>query len=715
MALALAHRGPDDEQVLSAGAAGQVGLAFTRLALVDPDGGRQPFVSPDGSVALVCNGEIYNHRELAASLPPGTLRSRSDCEVLLPLYLRHDLDFLDHVRGMFGIAIYDRRRGRLILARDRLGIKPLFYAVRDGLMMFGSEIKALFQHPACPRRLDWQRALAEPAMSAAPVLTDDPPLTWFEGIEHVPAATILQIDLATGRMDQRRYWTLPEPEAEGSRPEEEYVRRYRELLTESVRECLTADAEVGLMLSGGIDSAAVAGLAADAGVHTFTVLTASTVANDDARLSATVARTFGLPHHSVLLPADRVPDAGEWKHLLWLTETPQCGPEQFYKHELHRYAKAKRPALKAMMLGSGADELNGGYTVELSLGGDWDDFLATVREMARRRVLGSRPGLAAWWDHFDLPMVRGEAFDHYLDQVRQDPYAAFLAWKCRDMQQYNFWHEDRTSAGNAIEARVPFLDHRIVELLAAIPRSLRRTLLWDKQISRRAMADILPDEVLRRPKVGFYEGDGVHHTQATFVRMLAANTFALVEEAFEAPGAKEHLDRDNVLAVLRMLAANPRRGRVELPLRLVNMGLLESMAADPPAPESTWHRRAIDLTAPRIDWETERPRIEQLTLGRPVDLPSHRVPRLGDGVMLVNATDDERISYVVVNGSLEYVLDATEEPDWVRFLRAVDGERDLGQIAADIGCDLTTLHPLLREAMAIGVLALSDAAAESPG
>jgi len=712
MALALAHRGPDDEQILNAGAEGRVGLAFTRLALIDPEGGRQPFVTDDGSVALVCNGEIYNHRELAASLPAGTkLRSGSDCEVLLPLYLAEGLDFLDRVRGMFGIAIHDRRREQLILARDRLGIKPLFYTRNNGLMLFASEIKALFQHPECPRRLDWQGALANQALGAAPVLSDEPPITWFEGVEHVPAATIMRVDLRSGVTKEHKYWTMPGPGATSDASQDEYLSRYRELLTESVRECLTADAEVGLLLSGGLDSAAVAALSADTGLHTFTALTASTVANGDARGADLVARKLGLPHHQVLLPADRVPGTTEWKHLLWLTETPQCGPEQFYKHEMHRFAKAERPELKAMMLGSGADEMNGGYTAELSLGGDWDDFLTTVRGMARRRVLGSRPSLAAWWDHFELPVLRDAALDPYLEKVRQDPYAAFLAWKARDMQQYNFWHEDRTSAGNAIESRVPFLDHRIAELLASIPTEMRRDLLWDKQISRRAMAGLVPDEVLNRPKVGFYEGDGVHHTHATFTRMLGNENYALLEEALEAPGAKEYLDGDNLRATIKRLADNPTAGRIELPLRLVNLGLLELMAADLPEPAATWSHRGAPIEALTIDdWAGERDEIAQRALGQPFSLDDRLVPGLRDSVMIVNDAADADTSYVVMDGKLEYVLDLAENAAWVRFLRAVDGSRTLGEISASAGSDQESLRELIGEAIELGVLVLSDPA-----
>ncbi|MGW2996222.1 asparagine synthase (glutamine-hydrolyzing), partial [Streptomyces sp. NPDC001193] len=209
MAHALRPRGPDDMQFHHTGPAC---MSFTRLALIDPEGGRQPFISEDGNVILAANGEIYNYRELKKGFEGRVrFRSESDCEVLLHLYMEKGLSFLDDVRGMFGIAVIDLREQRLLLARDRLGIKPLFIHRNRDAVLFGSEVKALFAHPDCPRELDWARALADQGLSSAPVMSHDEAMTWFVGVDQVPPGAIVDISLRGGDTRVHWYWELPAP------------------------------------------------------------------------------------------------------------------------------------------------------------------------------------------------------------------------------------------------------------------------------------------------------------------------------------------------------------------------------------------------------------------------------------------------------------------------------------------------------------------------
>jgi asparagine synthase (glutamine-hydrolysing) len=703
MARAVAHRGPDDTVIRRDG---PVGLAFTRLSLVDPEGGGQPLVSADGRAVLIANGEIYNHRALRAGLPAGSqFRTGSDCEVLLHLYQQHGLDFLRAVRGMFSLVLWDRDQNVLIFARDRFAIKPLYYATLADRVVFGSEMKALFQDPGCPRRLDWRRALSDPGLSAAPVLTDEEPTTWFDGIEQVPAATIIRIDLRTGATRSHRYWSFEVGGDESGAPDDaDYIRRYRDLLAESVADCQMADVEIGLFLSGGIDSSAVAAFAArTADLHTFTVFSASTTLDGDGQHAHLLATELGLPNHQVLFEADRVPGVLEWKRLLWLLETPQCGPEQYYKFELHRYARAERPTLRAMLLGAAADEFTGGYTNVTSGGADWPGFLSALRTMARHRDLQRHPRLAPWWPDVDRPVLTDEALRPAA--AEEDLYAAFLRWKFRDVQQYNLWHEDRTAAGNGIEARVPFLDHRLVELVAGIPPTRRPRLLWDKRILREAMRGILPTQIVDRPKGPFYQGEGMRYTLRTFIRMLGQDGGALVEEAVSSERARQYLRPDGLRQMLARMTADPESERVEMLLRLVNLGLLEQMTADLPEPPVTTAFDRLPVALPIADWAGQRDKIELLTVPRPrVGLDD--VVRRGAGVTLVSAVDDPAICYVVVDGALEYVVDGDADADWLRFLLAVDGERSVAQIVAQTGCEFDRVEPLLQDALEYRVLAL---------
>ncbi|GGO82100.1 asparagine synthase (glutamine-hydrolyzing) [Wenjunlia tyrosinilytica] len=707
MARALRPRGPDDMQFHHTD---QACMSFTRLALIDPEGGRQPFISEDGNVILACNGEIYNYKELRKAFEGrAKFRSESDCEVLLHLYMDKGLDFLDDVRGMFGIAVIDLREQRLLLARDRLGIKPLFIHRRGATVLFGSEIKALFAHPECPREVDWARSLADQGLSAAPVMVDDEPVTWFKGVDHVPSGAIMSIGLRDGATRVHRYWDLPTPAEAGDLPESYFVQSMGDLLASSVRECLTADAEIGVFLSGGLDSAAITALAAHTELHTFSALTGSTVVNKDAQYAQETASLLGLPHHQVAFGADRVPSPDEWRRLLWLMETPQCGPEQFYKSEMYRFARAERSELKAILLGSGADEFSGGYSVSLSGNGDWEDFEANLRTLARRKALGTQSPVAIWWEGTDLPLLSDDAVNAYVPDAVDDPYGAYLAWKFRDMQQYNFWVEDRTASGNGVEARVPFLDHRIIELLASVPRSYRKRLFWDKQVIREAVQDVLPAEVISRPKLAFYEGEGVRHTHRTFTRMLALGGDELVEEALSSPRAAQYLDGGNIRGALRRLEHNQGSGHVELLLRVINLGLLDVMTVNVPGSRpapgpAPYELRVSDFEGPQIQELFPRTRIEETT-----------VLRLADGVLVLDDSQEAKTSYVVIDGTVRFVIDQLTHADWLRLLRAFDGRLPLAEAATEADCDLSALRPLLDESLEAGLLEAVPRAAPAAG
>jgi len=690
MADILEHRGPDDRVTTRQG---PVGMAFTRLSLVDPQHGGQPLVSDDGNLVLIANGEVYNHRELAATLPAGTtLRTQSDCEVLLYLYREHGLKFLDSVRGMFGIILWDRKNDVLVLARDRFGIKPLYYHRNDRRIVLGSELKTLFADADTPRRFDWAAALANPYLTSAASLHDRAPDTWFEGLESVPAATILRIELNGGATARHRYWQFPTETVPDARAED-LVESYGQVLASSVAECATADTEIGLFLSGGIDSASV--LAHAVGqldqLHTFTVLSASTYLNGDAEHAHRLAEKFGVPNHQVVFDPSRVPSPEDWLRLVWLCETPLCGPEIYYKHELHRFAKQVRPDLRAMLLGAASDEFNGGYSSELSGGAGWEVCEANLRSLARQGVLRRRPELSAWWAPAEPSFLTDAAVESVAGTELADPYLSYLDWEYRKIQQYNVWHEDRTAAGSGIEARVPFLDHRLVEISATVPRHLRPRLLWDKTILREAMSGVLPEASVQRPKGPFFYGPGTRHTYQVFVRMLLQQDGALIEQALAGAESARFLDGDALRQELVRFAERPTDSpRLELALRVVNMGLLSQLV------EQADTMSVTPDAGPPIEWARawERPGIEQAVgLGPAWDLDS--VPRLAPEVLLL-ARPGSPEWFVAVDGSIEYVLDESEPPA-LELLRAIDGVRSLREILDQLECTVADVSDTLAE------------------
>ncbi|MER6565174.1 asparagine synthase (glutamine-hydrolyzing) [Streptomyces sp. NPDC001093] len=672
----LDHRGPDERDVLRDGG---VGLAFTRLSLVNPEDGSQPLVSDDGSLVLVANGEIYNHRELAASLPGDVrLRTGSDCEVLLYLYRQYGLEFLRDVRGMFALILWDRVDNKLVLARDRFGIKPLYYHRNDERIVLSSEIKGLFADRSTPRRFDWERALASPLLAAASSFNDAPVTTWFEGVELVPAATILRVDLHNGGTTEHRYWQLP-GEADESADAQDLIRRYAELLEDSVRDCVTADTELGLFLSGGVDSSAVLALAGDkrGGMHTFTALTGGTFDNGDAENAAWIARELGVPNHQVVFPPDHVPTPEEWLRLLWLTETPMCGPEVYYKHELHRFARQARPGLRGMLLGAASDEFNGGYARELGAE-DWPSFMEILALIDRNTRIGRRPVLRHWWA--EEPSFISEKALGGPESASDSIYRAYLKSEYLQVQQYNVWHEDRTAAGSGIEARVPFLDHRLVDLCARIPDRLRPELLWNKRILRKAVRSHLPERIAERPKGPFFYGSGTHHSYRMLVRLMRADSHALVERALAAPGAADFIDAERVRGHLAGIGeGRTEASSVEMLLRVLNMGLLAELASNTPRLEDTsagpvLREIAGDCSAPS----------EAVADFRTRELNGAAVPAFAESVLLL--TDPAGSDwYLVKDGEIEFVLQAGTPT--LAVLQAVDGKSPLADVLAPVGTE----------------------------
>ena len=717
---AIAHRGPDDEQLHFWQ---NVGLGFRRLSIVDPQGGRQPLFSEDGSVALICNGEIYNHRQLRARFADDMqFRSGSDCEIIPHLYRRLGIGLLEQLNGIFAFALLDTRERKLYLCRDRLGVKPLFYYRSDDLLVFGSEVKALLAHPAVPKQFDWQAALTFKDRLYYPHMRDE--LTsFFRGIRHLPAGCFLEIDLARGGTQERRYWDIDpadeRPDRLGDR--DTYVRRYGELLDEAVGLQLMADVGCGAFLSGGIDSVAVTHLAATRKpLQTFTVLSQSTLTNGDAPSAHAAARSCGLPNHMVLFDwRDMAVTPGLWRDILWKVEMPAAGAEQLYKYLLYGYARQAAPDLKVMLLGSGSDEFNGGYSKAVfnsPTDPSWQNFEHMLADYERGALL-ARSG--AWSSYANVRsdgrmLIRSRFLAELADVRAHDvPWDGYTESYRRLLQMYQLWHEDRTSSAHGIEARVPFLDHRIVELTYAVPRELHADLFWDKTILRDALAGRVPDQFRLKQKTPFFHGEDLRYTRRLMYRLLCADGGALVAEALEENAeAADVIDRDALLHLIRTIPDDPEFEAVDMALDLVNMGLLAAMAEAPPEPSRiSLPVRAVDIE----DWAEWEQRAAANMVQRVPALDHGSVLRFAAGVCLVRfEAGDPRLAgethNILRNGTVEFTLDGAGD-HWLAFLREVDGARTVEELTRTTGVAEADIWKHLEEAVEYGVLETVPAAA----
>jgi asparagine synthase (glutamine-hydrolysing) len=533
----LRHRGPDGEGLW---AEGPVGLGHRRLAIVDPAGGQQPMSNEDGSCWLVCNGEIYNHAALRAGLEARGHRYRtgSDNETILHLYEEEGERAVERLQGMFAFALWDRSRRRLLLARDRLGIKPLYYALTDGELIFASEIKAIlasghirpaFNEGVLPEFLA-SRFVAGPE-------------TFFRGVRKLLPGRTLSWSLETG-LAERRYWRLPMESDDDAAGLEERARGLRERLTEAVRSHLMSDVPLGLFLSGGIDSSALAALMAPMvrePIRTFSVGFAEPGANElpYARL---MALAVGAEHREVVVSPDEFFEA--LPRLLWHEDEPIAFTSSIPLHFVSRLAQEH---VKVVLTGEGADELFLGYNRyrvtawNQRLGAAWDAGAPTPLRRAARALVDRLPRrLRRYAERSFLALpsgARGLFFENFAvfptwmqrelladpgvadpGRLGADPYAEAL--RCyeegsggvldrmgrSDLQTYLvelLMKQDQMSMAASVESRVPFLDHALVEHVAAMPARFKVSGWRTKLVLREAVRDLVPRAILARRKMGF--------------------------------------------------------------------------------------------------------------------------------------------------------------------------------------------------------------------
>ncbi len=469
-----------------------VGLGMTRLAIIDLVTGRQPMSTADSAAWIVYNGEIYNFRDLQAELERRghVFRTRSDTEVLLAAWEAFGEACVERLRGMFAFALWDRRRRRLLLARDRLGKKPLYYWYRDGLFLFASEPKALLCHPAIARTLDWEGLRHYLAFGYTPAAR-----SIFADIAKLPPAHTAV--LADGRLALSRYWTLPA----GSTAMAERIapadapRLVRHELREAVRLRLESDVPLGVFLSGGIDSSAVvASMREVTGqrIRTFTVgFGASAASYDELPYARMVARRFETEHHEEILEpvvADLLPT------IVHHFDEPFADSSAIPTFVV---AQATARHVKVVLSGIGGDETFAGYPdqplPDRYLG--WTRFFSDA-DLERLATPALRQRWRGRVDDAQRRAFAGLGHDDPVDGAFRIDLSAYLPDDLLVMA-------DRMSMAHSLELRAPFCDHHVVELSHRVAPAAKLPRLRLKGLLKAAFADVLPREILSRRKQGF--------------------------------------------------------------------------------------------------------------------------------------------------------------------------------------------------------------------
>lgn len=544
---ALAHRGPDGEGYYMEG---NVGLAMRRLAIIDLNTGDQPIFNEDGSIVVVYNGEIYNYRELRDELLTRGhhLKTQGDTETIVHLYEEYGAACVEKLNGIFAFALWDERTATLLLARDQLGIKPLHYArLSDGTLLFASEIKALLQHRALSRELDPVAVAQYFAMRYVPS-----PRSIYQAIRKLPAGH--RLIAHDGKVQVEKFWDFeyPNPKSQIPSPNQSINQptnlqaELRTLFIDIVKRQMLADVPLGAFLSGGIDSTIVVGLMAQQSrqpVKTYSVGFDWNVGAyyDERPYARAVAERFGTEHHEVVMKADAL---DLWPKLAAHFDEPMADPASIPTYLISKYA---RELVKVVLTGEGADELFAGYSWYR-----WAKRRVPIPFASQivRRIMDGRRGkrtlMATFAPTFDQQYLENVLCSVFQADERErlfsrvlihelanefpqgvedgDPQFVLYAdfnneltrarnYHPQSRMQYldtKIWLEgdpltkvDRMSMAASLEARVPFLDYRLVEWTAQLPPWLKLRDGMSKSILRQTFADLLPENITNRPKHAF--------------------------------------------------------------------------------------------------------------------------------------------------------------------------------------------------------------------
>jgi asparagine synthase (glutamine-hydrolysing) len=519
---ALAHRGPDD---VGYHVAEDLGLGFRRLSIIDIATGNQPMYNEDRSLVSVCNGEIFNFKEIREELRAAGHRFQTQCdvEILVHLYEEKREDFVNGLNGQFAFALHDSRRRTLFLGRDHAGIAPLFHAVAGGRLLFASEIKAILRHPDVRPEVDL--TALDQVFSFPAVIS---PRTMFKGISSLAPGHLLKVK--EGRLQTMEYWDLSYPkegEIASSRSEAQYADELESLLLRSVKRRLHADVPVGLYLSGGLDSSLIASMARrlepETSRRSFSIGFAD-AAIDERRYQRRMAEAVGSTHREIVF--DGMEIEKRFRTMVYHAESPL--KETYDTCSLALSEAVRQSGMKVVLTGEGADELFAGY---VGYRFDGNRGPAEYGEDLLARELEEEISGCLWGDRTFVY----EARQHELGQTKEALYSAavgalypefdsvrnpvveiaklagrhllhkrsYLDFRLRLGHHLLSDHGDRVGYANSVEARYPFLDVELMEFVRTLPPGIHLSGFEEKHLLKKVAAKYLPEEITGREKFGF--------------------------------------------------------------------------------------------------------------------------------------------------------------------------------------------------------------------
>jgi asparagine synthase (glutamine-hydrolysing) len=537
MMQSIRHRGPDDQGTYLSG---PVALGHLRLSIIDLSSGKQPISNEDGTVWIVFNGEIYNYKELTAELVSRghKFRTASDTEVIVHLYEEFGEECVSKLRGMFTFAIWDDRKKKLFIARDRVGIKPLYYRIDSKSLLFASEVKAILVDPSVQAELD-TAALG----SFLTYLYTPGEATAFKNIYKLKPGHYLTVQ--NGKINTKQYWDLRFPEEPTRKSFADSTAELADLIKETVRDHMISDVPVGVLLSGGVDSTGLLSFAVDqagANLQTFTIGFESALCTDERPFARMAAEKYRTTHHEMTIgPSDFLDFLPKY---VWHMEEPVCEPPAIALYYVSQMAK--RQGVTVLLSGEGGDEAFAGYQNYRNL--VWLERIKRALGPLRRSAAGAAAALSKVGGFHRLAKyaaLMNVPLEGYYFGRTSNPFAYFLVNRSKlltpellrevgpgdpagvaekyfaesgpasDLNRMLYvdtktWlpddlliKADKMTMSNSLELRVPFLDHKVLEFAASLPQSYKLHGVTTKYILKTALANRVPSEILNRKKTGF--------------------------------------------------------------------------------------------------------------------------------------------------------------------------------------------------------------------
>ncbi|MEP6948738.1 MAG: asparagine synthase-related protein [Ginsengibacter sp.] len=655
-----------------------------------------------GHHLLFFSGEIFNYKEIAGSMPSFSNNFQNNAGLILALIEEKGIQAIEKINGQFIIIHLDTREKKVHIINDHFGISQLYYYHDKNIFLFGSELKFLLTHPACPKEIDWETSLKRPEPSGISCYKSYK--TWFKEINLLPGASVLNIDLESGQIQINNYWKESfDPNYDHShdkRTTADVMEEYISLLNDAVKIRTGGEEICHSLLSGGLDSSAIVALAAKyKPVETFSIVTQMTWLEETTLACNKLKTNLGIKNAQFLVPVHKLSfDCQLWKQRIWRAESPVNHNDSLTKTLLHFAIKKKNPEVTALLTGTGSDEFNGGYARWQVTGAEvednWEQFHNTIID-AEDYKLKLHRGTALWSrknliNREFLASISG-------NKIEQNPWMIYVDSSLHSLTYSLLWDEVRASSYHGHTTLFPFLDFRFLPFISKIPPALHKDLFFDKTILRTPLKKILPDYIINKSKVPAYVPEYDYRAKL-FKFLTEKDSMKMVEESLEDIN-RQHpvINKPELMKRIAKMQQEPDIAEWHDIMHIINLGLLEKLPykteKDMDMESSIGEMQELifdDVAKTKIFLaDTFSYKKEKIDLQKPL--------LFSEGAFLLFNTMNNKY-FLAKNNELKFEIE-DENTDWINFLNKIDNRLSIEQITGELKIEYAAIQEFVNIAL----------------